>query len=391
MDEAEPMNFYALLDQVVALLQQRGRLSYRGLKLQFGLDDDYIDAVKAELIDAQQLAVDAQGTTLVWTGPTAPRPGLSSDPAPAPISYTPPHLAEKILTLRHVLADERKQVTVLLVDVQGALEVLADRDPEEARTFLDPVYERLLAAVHRFEGTVTQVQHDGLLALFGAPLAHEDHAVRACYAALAMHEAIRRYSTEMRRTHGLEVQLRVGLHTGEVVVRSISDDLHMDYAALGTTLSLTTRLQQLAPPGSIRLTAETLRLVEGLMQVTPLGPIPIPGQPASGRPGGACRQLPRVGSHPLWGANTNWRRCARLLIALQPDTARWGRWWGSLGWASRACSMNSSTRIAPRAGSSWKAARSPMAGPRRISRSWTSSPPTSRSTRRMTDAGSVRK
>lgn len=152
MDEAEPMDFYVLLDQVISLLQQRRRVSYRALKLQFALDDDYIAAVKAELIEAQQLAVEAQGTMLVWTGQSAPGPGLTSDPAPAPLSYTPPHLAEKILTLRHVLAGERKQVTVLLVDVKETLEGLADRDPAEARTLLDPVYARLLAEVHRFEG-----------------------------------------------------------------------------------------------------------------------------------------------------------------------------------------------------------------------------------------------
>src|SRR5262245_15249690 len=118
---------------------------------------------------------------------------------------------------------------------------------------------------------------DGIMALFGAPVAHEDHAVRACYAALAMQEAIRRYSAEVRRTHGVEVPIRVGLNSGEVVVRAIGNDLHMDYSALGQTTHLAARMEQLATPGSIRLTAETLRLVEGLIQVSALGPVPVKG------------------------------------------------------------------------------------------------------------------
>src|SRR5438093_1799381 len=157
------------------------------------------------------------------------------------------------------------------------MELLADRDPEEARQLLDPVLERLMAAVHRYEGTVNQVLGDGIMALFGAPLAHEDHAVRACYAALAMQEALRRYSTEVRRTHGVEVQIRVGLNSGEVVVRAIGNDLHMDYSDIGQTTHLATLMEQLATPGSIRLTAETLRLAEGLIQVTALGPVPVKG------------------------------------------------------------------------------------------------------------------
>ncbi len=134
-----------------------------------------------------------------------------------------------------------------------------------------------MAAVHRYEGTVNQVMGDGIMALFGAPIAHEDHAVRACYAALAMQEAIRRYSAEVRRTDGIEVQIRVGLNSGEVVVRAIGNDLHMDHSAIGQTTHLAARMEQLATPGTIRLTAAALRLVEGLVQVTALGPVPIKG------------------------------------------------------------------------------------------------------------------
>src|SRR5678815_262234 len=120
-------------------------------------------------------------------------------------TYTPSYLAEKVLTSRSALEGERKQVTVLFADLKGSLEfILADRDPEEARQLLDPVLERMMAAVHRYEGTVNDVMGDGIMALFGAPIAHEDHAVRACYAALAMQEAMRRYRAEVRRTHGIE-------------------------------------------------------------------------------------------------------------------------------------------------------------------------------------------
>jgi len=271
------MDFYAVLDQVLALLRQRGRVSYRALKRQFDLDDAYLDDLKVEIIEVQQWAVDQEGTMLVWTGDAASAAAPEPAQAQATLAYTPPYLAEKILTSRGVLEGERKQVTVLFADLKGSMELLADRDPEEARQLLDPVLERLMAAVHRYEGTVNQIMGDGIMALFGAPVAHEDHAIRACYAALAMQEAMRRYSAEVRRTHGVEVQIRVGLNSGEVVVRAIGNDLHMDYSAIGQTTHLAARMEQLAPPGCIRLTSETLRLADGLVQVTALGPVPVKG------------------------------------------------------------------------------------------------------------------
>ncbi len=208
---------------------------------------------------------------------------LTSVPPPAasrfgaPDAYTPKHLADRILTSKAALEGERKHVTVLFADVKGSMELLADRDPEEARNILDPVLARMMETVHRYEGTVNQVMGDGIMALFGAPLAHEDHAVRACYAALAMQDAMRRYTEEVRRSHGVEVQIRVGINSGDVVVRSIGNDLRMDYTAVGQTTHLAARMEQLAPPGVTRLTAETVRLAEGFVQVKPLGAIPIKG------------------------------------------------------------------------------------------------------------------
>jgi len=206
-----------------------------------------------------------------------PLRGPAAAPAATPDSYTPRHLAARILGSKAALEGERKQVTVLFADMKGSTELLADRDPEEARKILDPVLERMMEAVHRYEGTVNQVMGDGIMALFGAPLAHEDHAVRACYAALRMHDAIGRYAEEMRRIHGLEVQIRVGLNSGDVVVRSVGSDLRMDYTAVGQTTHLAARMEQLAPAGTTRLTAETLRLAEEFVQVRPLGPVPVKG------------------------------------------------------------------------------------------------------------------
>src|SRR5262249_24847259 len=135
----------------------------------------------------------------------------------------------------------------------------------------------MMEAVHHYEGTVNQVMGDGIMALFGAPIGHEDHAVRACYAALRMQEAVRRYSDELRRAQGVEVQIRVGLNSGDVVVRSIGSDLRMDYTAVGQTTHLAARMEQLATPGNIRLPPGPLLLAAGYVDVNPLGAVPIKG------------------------------------------------------------------------------------------------------------------
>jgi class 3 adenylate cyclase/tetratricopeptide (TPR) repeat protein len=185
--------------------------------------------------------------------------------------------SEKILTSRRALEGERKQVTVLFADIKDSTEMIKDLDPEAAQQLLDPAIHIMMDAVHRFEGTVNQVLGDGIMALFGAPIAHEDHALRACYAALAMQAAMQPYAEDVRRTQGIEMRIRVALNAGEVVVRTIGNDLHMDYSAVGPTTHLAARMEQLATPGSTRLSAATLRLVEGMVQVNALGPIPIKG------------------------------------------------------------------------------------------------------------------
>jgi class 3 adenylate cyclase/tetratricopeptide (TPR) repeat protein len=210
----------------------------------------------------------------VAAGPAEPR-------FAAPQSYTPRHLAEKILSSKAALEGERKQVTVLFADLKGSMELLADRDPEEARKLLDPILEHMMEAVHRYEGTVNQVMGDGIMALFGAPLALEDHPVRACYAALRLQETVKKYGDEVFHSHGVTVRIRVGLNSGEVVVRAIGSDLHMDYTAVGQTTHLAARMEQLADPGTILVSPATLQLVEGYVEVKGKGPVPIKGLEAS--------------------------------------------------------------------------------------------------------------
>src|SRR5918999_2200431 len=216
--------------------------------------------------------------------PVAARSSAASSPVSAPTSrfasphtYTPQHLAERIISSRGALKGERKQLTVLFADLKGSMELLADRDPEDARRILDPVLERMMEAVHRYEGTVNQVMGDGIMALFGAPLAHEDHAVRACYAALRMQAAVQQYAAEVQRSHGVPLHIRVGLNAGEVVVRSIGSDLHMDYTAVGQTTHLAARMEQIARPGAILITGDTLKLAEGYVDVKHLSLVPIKG------------------------------------------------------------------------------------------------------------------
>jgi class 3 adenylate cyclase/DNA-binding winged helix-turn-helix (wHTH) protein/tetratricopeptide (TPR) repeat protein len=194
-----------------------------------------------------------------------------------PLAYTPLALAEKIRTARPALEGERKQVTVLFADLKDSLEIIRDLDPEAAQQLLDPALHTMMDAVHRYEGTVNQVLGDGIMALFGAPIAHEDHALRACYAALAMQTGLATYAEDVRRVHGVVLQSRIGLNSGEVVVRAIRNDLHMDYSAVGQTTHLAARMEQVAPPGTILLMAPTAQLVTGLVRLKAWGLVPVKG------------------------------------------------------------------------------------------------------------------
>src|SRR5919197_1301526 len=276
------MDFYAVLDEVLKLLKRHQRVTYRALKRQFGLDDAYLEDLKAEIIEARQLAVDQDGTMLVWGGDLAAPPPPSAAPVNvqnrAPLAYTPKHLAEKILTSRSALEGERKQVTVLFADVAGFTMLAEQLDPEVVHDIINRCFESITAEVHRFEGTINQYTGDGVMALFGAPLAHEDSPRRAVHAALGIQRAIRDVAQALQAERGLSLQMRIGINTGLVVVGKIGDDLRMDYTAVGDTTNLAARLQQMAQPGSVVISAATHQHVAGFFELRDLGEVLVKGR-----------------------------------------------------------------------------------------------------------------
>src|ERR1051325_3588847 len=195
----------------------------------------------------------------------------------SPASYTPRDLAQRILRSKAAVEGERKQVTVLFADVRGSLELFARLDPEDARKLIDPVLELMMEAVYHFEGTVNQVLGDGIMALFGAPLAHEDHALRACYSALRMRDVCRRHAESAARHGGIPVEVRIGLNSGEVVVRSIASDLQLDYNAVGARTPVASRLEHSGRPGTILASRSTIRLVEGYVRAQAVEPFVVKG------------------------------------------------------------------------------------------------------------------
>ena len=208
------------------------------------------------------------------------RCGKELTPAPfaSPAGYTPKHLAEKILTSKSALEGERKQVTVLFADVSGFTSLSERLDPEDVHGFMTRAFELMLAEVHRYEGTVNQFLGDGIMALFGAPIAHEDHAQRALHAALGIRKALEAYHEELRQARGITFRIRQGLNTGLVVVGSIGSDLRMDYTAVGDTTNVAARLQQAADPGRIAISEATYRLVAGYFYTRPLGELSLKGK-----------------------------------------------------------------------------------------------------------------
>ena len=284
------MTFDEILAQVLAVLQREARVSCRALRRRFNLDEEYLEDIKVELIHAKQVARDEEGVVLVWAGTSGAPPAQEVAPASPepstlrPIAYTPRHLAERILAEQAALAargapdGERKTITALFADIKGSMDLLEDRDPEEARRIIDPALTLMMEAVHRYEGYVAQALGDGIFALFGAPIAHEDHAQRALYAALRMQENLKQYADRLRLEQGVPLQIRVGLNTGEVVVRSIrTDDLHTDYVPIGHATSLAARLQSLANPGSIVVSEPTFQLTDGYFAFQALGAAQIKG------------------------------------------------------------------------------------------------------------------
>ncbi|GAB3629702.1 guanylate cyclase [Pandoraea terrae] len=243
------------------------------------------------------------GARLAWTCPScghelsptarfcsacgAPVGESPQAPPAAPIQYTPPHLAERILAEQAALeargsdttgGGERKTITALFADMAGSTALIHDLDPEEARRLIDPVVALMMEAVHHYEGYVAKSLGDGILALFGAPIAHEDHPRRALYAALRMQEAMRRHGDRIRLEQGIPLQIRVGIHTGEVVVRSIrKEDLHTDYDPVGHTIHIASRMESIATPSSILVSEATHKLTEGYFEFKALGTTQVKG------------------------------------------------------------------------------------------------------------------
>jgi class 3 adenylate cyclase len=195
-----------------------------------------------------------------------------------PQSYTPKFLAEKILTHRSSVEGERKLVTVLFADTAKYTSISEKLDPEEVHQIMDGCFKILMDEIHRFEGTINQFTGDGVMALFGAPVAHEDHAQRACHAAVSIREAIRDYGEKVTKDYGVEFRLRIGLNSGPVVVGSIGDDLRMDYTAIGDTTNLASRMETMAAPGTILITRDTHRLVKDFFATESKGRMAVKGK-----------------------------------------------------------------------------------------------------------------
>ena len=280
------MKFYEVVDRASELLRSRGRASYRALQVEFDLTDTYLEALKEELIEAQQMAVDEGGKVLVWTGDQAAASAPRSSPSQSqpPSTYTPKHLAERIraeqqaMESRGAADGERKTITALFADLKGSTALIEGLDPEDARAIIDPALQIMMDAVHRYDGYVAQALGNGIFALFGAPIAHEDHPQRALYAALRMQEQMRVYSDQLRLKGNAPLHMRVGINTGEVVVRSIrKDDLHTDYVPVGHSTNLAARMEQMANPGSIVISEYTRKLTEGYFELKALGAAEIKG------------------------------------------------------------------------------------------------------------------
>jgi class 3 adenylate cyclase/predicted ATPase len=280
------VKFSDVVKQTIELLRESGRVTYRTLKREFDLDDAALEDLKFELIEGQELAADKNGKMLVWKGAegTPAVPSRAPSPSQPPASYTPPHLAERIraeqaaLEARGAPDGERKTITALFADLKGSTALIEGLDPEEARAIIDPALQLMMDAVHRYEGYVAQALGDGILALFGAPIAHEDHPQRALYAALRMQDEMRRYTDTLRAKGSPPLLMRVGVNTGEVVLRSIrKDDLHTDYVPVGHSTNLAARMEQLAAPGSILVTTHTHRLTDGYFAFKDLGKTQIKG------------------------------------------------------------------------------------------------------------------
>ena len=266
-------------DMFAAWLHEIGLARYRDILLENDVDFDVL--VELEEADLRELGLSLGDRKRLLRAIRA-REDVNDDAAeaavtPASVVAAPRHLSEQILRSRAALEGERKQVTVLFADIKGSTELIADMDAGTTAGVLRRAVAEMMAAVHQYEGLVNKVLGDGIMAIFGVPIAHEDHAIRACYAALAMQARLARLASDIRREHGVELLVRQGMNSGDVVVRSIHNDLTMDYDAIGPTVHLAGRMEQIALPGTCRLTLDTYPLVEGFIEAEALGGVPVKG------------------------------------------------------------------------------------------------------------------
>jgi len=270
------VSFGARLRQAKALLEEQRRVSLRALSREVELEGDALEEVIDELVEVQGVAR-REGKVLVWRGP-ADGGGAPQPTATPPTHALPPaRLAEKIRRAQPALEGARKQVTVLFADVKGSMAVAEQMDPETWGAIMQRFFGILADGVERFDGFVDKFTGDGIMALFGAPIAHEDHAQRACLAALHLRDALHQYARDLRRKHGVDLGARIGLNTGEVVVGRIGDDLRMDYTAQGHTVGLAQRMEQLAEPGLPYVSESVVRLADGYFRFKDLGEFTVKG------------------------------------------------------------------------------------------------------------------
>jgi class 3 adenylate cyclase len=275
------MDLLAVVDQVIELLRSRGRVSYRVLKLQLQLDDDAIEALKDELIYAQHVAVDEDGRVLVWTEGTGAPPAPAATPSPSGPSERHADLSTDVMPRpadARVPDAERRQLTVLFCDLVDSTALASQLDPEEWREVVRAYQETCAKVIARYEGQIAQYLGDGLLVYFGYPLAHEDDAQRAVRAGLGMVEAMGQLNTRLEQERGVQLAVRLGIHTGLVVVGEVGGATRQEQLALGETPNLAARLQGLATPNTLVISATTFQLLGGFFACQPLGTPPLKGQ-----------------------------------------------------------------------------------------------------------------
>jgi class 3 adenylate cyclase len=273
------MEFADILEQTIALLQHQGRVSYGALKRRFGLDDAYLDNIKIELIEAQQLARDENGRILVWVGQSAPAPLPASESTRSPAATVPQGELPRVE--RHASEAERRQLTVLFCDLVDSTLLAGQLDPEDLRDVIRAYQAACATVIEPLEGHIAQYLGDGLLVYFGYPRAHEDDAQRAVRAGLSMVAAVQALNTQLAQRHGVRIAVRIGIHTGVVVVGEMGGGSRQEQLALGDTPNLAARLQGLAAPDTVVLSAATLRLVQDYFTYQELGAHTLRGVSAS--------------------------------------------------------------------------------------------------------------